>query len=403
MGFINNNKNIETRMTWEELINGIEINGNYLNIPSLSGGVNLISDLVSTLNFRLYKKTTKDRVTEVKKDYRLRLLNKEPNNLMTGQNIKRAWIKDLILNGETYTFLEKTGNTVNGLYYVESQNVNVLLDNGSIHKNATLQVDGKDYNLFDFIIMVNNSKNGVEGKGVIQENKDLLDLALKTQTLLSKIFSKNNIVTGVFSTDKSLGRDEFDQFKNSVNKVAEGESNAIALNKGTTFTPISTNNKDQQVLESMIDINNQIRDLLKIPTNISTTEGYKYFIKNCINTWVKIIEDSVNRSLLLETEKDKGYYFEIDMDSISKADVLERFNAYALGLNNGIFSVNEVRTKEGMETVEGLDIHKLSLGETYFNQNTGKMYVPNTNSTVSMEGDVVDETENVETKEQTTE
>lgn len=64
----------------------------------------------------------------------------------------------------------------------------------------------------------------------------------------------------------------------------------------------------------------------------------------------------------------------------------ERYEAYQIGKNAGFIGINEIRKRENLPEVDGLDVIDLGLGSTLFNMKTGETYVPNTGS-VHKDGD----------------
>ncbi|NFT93957.1 phage portal protein, partial [Clostridium botulinum] len=206
MGFLmetraDNNQTVIQKLFGEGNLSDINVTrDNILSISAVSSSIELISSTISTLDFKLYKKINKTKVEEIEVDNRLYLLNVEPNYLFNSTQMKKAMVQDLIIDGESYVNIEKSKNEFKKLNYLESRNVSVMLDTEPIHKDAKLMVQGKEYEVYDFIIATLNTKDGVNGRGILKNNRDLLALALLIQTYLNKNFKSGGGRKGVWQS-----------------------------------------------------------------------------------------------------------------------------------------------------------------------------------------------------------
>lgn len=374
-------------------LNEVQVNkSNIFSISSVSSAIDLISSTISSLDFKLYKKIDKTKIEEIQDDNRLYLLNIEPNFLMNSTQMKKAMIVDIITNGNAYVNIEKSKNVVTRLNYIESDNVSVLLDTEVIHKDAKIMLQGNEYEVFDFIIATLNSANGVEGEGIIDKNRDLLALALLVQSYLNKGFKSGGGRKGIWKSEKKLGDGEFSQFKMDAKDIQETDT-PIVLNNTVNYTPLTNSNKDMQILEIKQELKNEIRNIFNIPNNLDE-QGFKTFVKVVLNPLINSLEGAVNKALLLEEEKRAGLYFKIDVSELIRADIDTRFTAYKTSLDCGIESINEIRMKENLEPVDGLDLFKMTIGQALYNSNDSSWFVPNTGVKIDKEGVVTVNGEN---------
>lgn len=392
MGFLMETRAEDTQTTIQKLfgegnLNDVDVNrSNILSISAVSSAIELISSTISTLDFKLYKKIDKNKIEEIEDDNRLYLLNMEPNFLMNSTQLKKAMVQDIILDGNTYVNIEKSKNTINHLNYLESRNVNVMLDTEVIHKDAKITVQGQEFEIYDFIIATLNSIDGVQGKGILKNNRDLLALAILIQTYLNKNFKAGGGRKGIWQSEKKLGDSEFTQFKQDAKDIQETDAN-IVLNSNVTYTPLTNTNKDMQILEIKRFLAEEIRNIFNIPEKLDT-EGFKSFIKIVLNPIINSLESAVNKALLLEDEKKQGYFFKLDVNELTRADIDTRFLAYKTSLDAGIESINEIRAKENLEPVMGLDIFKMTIGQALYNSKDGSWFIPNTGQTTK-DGEVI--------------
>lgn len=383
MGFLLEKRELETV---EDLKNAIKSNtensiqvtvdkDSVMNLSAIASSIELISSLIASLDFRLYKKIDKLKLEEIEHDHRLFLLNKESNYFTNANTLKKNMAKDMLLYGISYINVERNKNDAKALYYVESKNVTCLQDTSPIPKTINCSIRGREINLDDFIVASYSVKDGLKMNGLIEQNKELLKVALTLQAYLNKNLSAGGGRKGIWKSEKKLGDTEFQQFKQDAKDIQETDI-PIVLNNTVSYTPLTNSNREMQIVENFTMINKQLYNLFALKENLSD-EDFKTFIKTKLNTIVNAIECAVDRALLLESEKEENYMFKLDLDELTEADIKERYEAYKISLDAGIESLNEIRRKENLEPLTGLDLHKMTIGQALFNTDTGEWIIPN--------------------------
>ena len=92
-----------------------------LNIPAIARCVNLISEIVSMIPIKLYREDVIDgkrKTVEVTDDGRCGLLNEDTKDTLDGIQFKRALVRDYLLDGNAYAYINKQRNNVKSLHYV---------------------------------------------------------------------------------------------------------------------------------------------------------------------------------------------------------------------------------------------------------------------------------------------
>lgn len=384
MGFLVEKRDWQTDLSnlQSVLSNKTSINANNVfNIPVVSSSVDLITGIISMLDIGLYKQVRCDKVEEVEQDYRLKLLNNEPNYVWNSNQMKARMVQDIILEGSNYIYIDKNGNKVQSLYYVEKSDVTVLEDvTTKIKKLGKLMVGMEEYEPYNFIISTINSKNGLSGSGILKRNQELLKLAYGINMFLADLYKNKGNKRGIWSSNKMNPKD-FDIFKKGIREAEADENNSYIVNgDDVKYNTMTSDAREMQTAEVLESIDKQIKAIFKIPTNIDTEEGYKSFIKLCITPYLNSIENAINKALLLESEKEDNYYFRFKLNELTRASIKERFEAYKASLESGIETINEIRTKEGLESIDGLDCIKFNLANVIFDIKTKQYWTPNTDA-----------------------
>ncbi|MDY3960176.1 phage portal protein [Romboutsia timonensis] len=358
-----------------------------LQIPSVKAGVSYISSLVANLEVKLCKEI--DGKVENVNDYRLKLLNDETGDTLNSCQMKESLVTDYLIAGNGYMYINKHRNKINSLHYVESLKVTAIHNNDPIFKDHKLRVNGQEYELYNFVIFAQNSKDGVIGKGLLDECNNLLELGYNTLAFSNNNIKAGGIKRGVVKSVKKLTQEAIDHLKAAWSNLygTNNTSSAIILNDGLDFKELSQTSAEMQILENRRQNDSDILNILKVPQNIlngtATNEQYNNFICTTIIPILVQLECAFNKALLLESEKADGYFFSFETKGLLKGNIKERFEAYQVAIDAGFLMPSECRYFEDYDYIEGLDIIKMSLGNIIYNPNTKETYVPNTGQLIN--------------------
>ena len=317
-----------------------------LNIPAVGTAINFIAGTVASLPVRLYKHEA-DRVEEVSDDYRLKLLNDDTGDLMDAEQFRKALVTDMLLEGAGYAYIDKSGNRITGLYYVEGQYVNLVDGADKIKKSVDVYLNGKKVRDFDVLRITKDTIDGIHGIGVLDSH------SLLFATMYNALKYENNDV--------------------------------LVLNEGISFEPTQSTATETQLNDLKKTNNELVYNLFGLnsalfnasPTNMDGI--YLNSIKTAVLPVVEALNTALNKFLLLEKEKG-AYFFALDTSEILKGNVKDRYAAYDTGIKSGWLQVDEVRKIEKMAPI-GFDFMKLSLADVFYNPKTKEIFVPNTNGT----------------------
>ena len=367
---------------------------NALEIPMVNSCLNLISSKIATLPIKLYK--SRDGVVEeIFNDNRLTLLNKDTGDTIGAFELKENLITDYLLSGESYCYIQKDNTVVKALRYIDNKEVQTYSDYNPIYKEVSYSVRGVEFKPWELITLL-NTKDGYTTTGLLQTNQEVLRTAWY-MLQINKVNSKNgNIPKGVLESDKQVNEGVLASIKDGWKKLfssQEETDSCIILNAGIKYKAISTSSKDAQLLELSQDLDKKICSILGVPYDLigcGNIEHEKVFNKTTIVPLLKKLELAINKSLLLETEKEEGYFFSFDLTELLKDDIETRYKAYQIGIQKGFLQINEVRQIEKLPPIEGLEGYvKLNLADVLYNPETKELFTPNTNKTLSLTGESV--------------
>ena len=382
-----------------------------LNIPAVARCVNLISDTVAMIPIKLYKEKMvngKRKTVEVE-DSRCDLFNLDTKDTLDGVQFKKALVRDYLLDGNAYAYINKRRNLVKSLHYVDCDHVLINQNFDPIFKDYNITVYGKTYKPYEFLKILRATRNGARGIGIIEENQELLKAAYLTLKFEQSLVSTGGSKKGFIKAEKKITKEAMDSLKRAWRELyCNTENNVIVLNDNLDFKEASSTSTEMQLNENKISLNNSILDIFNIPVNFN----WETFIKTAIMPILTTIECALNRDLLLEKEKwgrqpsarmgtpceqsERGvFYFAFDTKEITKGDIKTRFEAYKTALESNLMQIDECRYMEDLEPL-GLNFIKLGLQDVLFNPQTKEVYTPNTNQIKNIEGSEDDANRNQE-------
>ena len=370
-----------------------------LNIPAVARCVNLISDTVSMIPIKLYKEKMvngKRKTVEIE-DSRCDLFNLDTKDTLDGVQFKKALVRDYLLDGNAYAYINKRRNLVKSLHYVDCDHVLINQNFDPIFKDYNIMVYGKTYKPYEFLKILRSTRNGARGIGIIEENQELLKAAYLTLKFEQSLVSTGGSKKGFIKAEKKITKEAMDSLKRAWRELyCNTENNVIVLNDNLDFKEASSTSTEMQLNENKISLNNSILDIFNIPVNFN----WETFIKTAIMPILTTIECALNRDLLLEKEKwgrqpsarmgtpceqsERGvFYFAFDTKEITKGDIKTRFEAYKTALDANLMQIDECRYMEDLEPL-GLNFIKLGLQDVLFNPQTKEVYTPNTNKVTNI-------------------
>ena len=357
-----------------------------MEIPALSGCIDKIAKTVANIPIRLYKREGKT-VKEIKDDPRVFLLNAETGDTLDAVQMKQALIRDYYLGKGGFCYVEWQSNEVKSLRYVYEGDVSTVKNSDPIFKDYVILVGSKTYYPHEFVRILRNSKDGVTGSSIVDENEKLLSVAYNTLKYEENLVKTGGNKKGFLKTEKKLDQESLDRLKAAWNRLYRNNSeNVVVLNNGLEFQEASNTSVEMQLNENKQTNAEEICKIFDIPPSIlngnMTEQDEKAFIKYCINNLIGELMTALDRALLLESEK-KNYFFAADTYELVKGDIDKRYSAYEVGLRNGFLQIDEVRTKENLDPLK-LDFIKLGLQDVLYNPKDETVYTPNTNKLTKM-------------------
>lgn len=360
-----------------------------LNIPAVSSSVNFIAGTVASLPIRLYRTEGKCS-EEVTDDYRLRLLNEETGDILDAFQWKCTLIRDYLLPGNGYTFVDWKGTHIDGLYYVDPRQVGVEIGSDPIYKTARFNIGGRRYLDFQIMRILRNTIDGATGFGVVSESSTQMETmlnALRYENRLMRTGAKRGFLK--VDDEKKVTQKVLDDLRTSWRNMYSSNSDetTVVLNAGIDFRDASQTAVDTQLNENKETNDHEIYKIFCIVPTVLEGGANEHDLKNtvrfAIQPAVMALQTAINRFCLLEKEKGT-LRFEVDMDALDSTDMLSRYQAYEVAVRNGWMQLDEVRYDEGRNPL-GLKFIRLGLDTVIYDPESKMIYTPNTKEWAKVE------------------
>lgn len=368
-----------------------------MSISAVAASADIIASTIARLPIQIYRTDNKGERIVLEDDNRQFLLNKEPNNLMNGINLKKRIVTDYLFYGSSYLYPEWNRNELIGLYHIEANKVNIkeyirpdkpFLTDGIIE---VMSPDGRvtsELTPEEMVIILKNTSDGLTSEGILTSNSELLELALRQQAYSSSLLENGSLPLSILEVPSKLTEKALNNIKSSWAANYGGAGNAgktIVLEAGVKYTPVSLNPNELELTSSKKASLSDIARVFNIPESMINSDSNKYnsneqnnihLLQYTLSPIISAIENALERSLLLESEKKKGFKIRIDTDDILVTTEREKIQSTIEALKGGIININEARRRHGYKEIKD-SYFMWSIGAVMYNEETRIMTLPN--------------------------
>jgi HK97 family phage portal protein len=327
--------------------------------------IDLICSSFANLSGSFYDKRTKQEV----KDHNLYALINEPNFDETKFQFFYNSVKDYF-NGNVYWYKydNEDGETVS-LFRLNPGSVRVKRN---LENQKIFTYDGIEYDYRKILhIPSRYGYNGLIGKSVFNECNVIFSNTSELDTYIANSFNNsigNRLIIDITKEFPNASEEQIEQLRNKFLQRYAGVKNAgqpLIKSGKIDYSKIESDFKDNranQLVENRRFQESEVAKLFGIPLSLLKGEKidnlenlYTIFIENSIRPLAASFEQAINR--LVPFEDRYNIYFEYNYNSLLKTSLMNRIEAYAKQLVNGVLSPNEIRKKENLPEIEAGDNH----------------------------------------------
>lgn len=339
-----------------------------MSLSTFYAAVNLVSNSIAMMPWK-FKDDENNELP--KSNYLYHLFD---NSIITRYNIIKNVVKDIILYGNGFIYIERDNETgqPKTLHYSPANQTTIWYDelNHKLYYYNFTYLDRIDDGT-NYLHFYMNSDDGFIGKGVLKYAYNVLDIASVIQNATSSYYSTAGQQFGIVSPNGPLP-EVGNQQKQLDKLVQKWEEAQMKANKGTVFfpsdlkfTPMTNTAKDSALIEAReynaVEVGRFIcnispvllGDLRHLAYN-SLTESQREFVIHSLAPIVTMIEEQCNKKLIMPSKHCKQFV-DLDENSILANDAEKQANEVTTLTNSGIITPNEARKRLGLPPVDGGD------------------------------------------------
>jgi len=333
--------------------------------------VRILAETIASLPLHIYKYTAggKEKATSHQLYH---LLHDEPNPEMTSFVFRETLMSHLLLWGNAYAQIIRDGRgRVLALYPLlpdrmtvdRSQTGELFYEHRKDTGTVMLRSD-------DVLHIPGLGFDGLVGYSPIAMAKNAIGMAIATEEYGAKFFANGASPGGVLE-HPGVVKDSA-RIRESWNAVYQGSGNAhrvAVLEEGMKFQPIGIPPEQAQFLETRKFQTEEICRIFRVPPHLvanldkATFSNIEHqsisFVVHTIRPWLVRLEQGMNKALLSKSEKGR-FFVGFVVDGLLRGDYASRMQGYAVGIQNGFLSPNDVRALENMNAIEHGDIYAMN-------------------------------------------
>jgi HK97 family phage portal protein len=210
--------------------------------------------------------------------------------------------------------------------------------------------------------------DGVSGISRIHQVRDTIGISMSADQFASKFYANDATPAGVLEYSGTLKEEQAQQLVRSWEELHKGSGRAFKtalLEGGMKFSPLTMSQEDSQFIETRSFQVADVARIFRVPTILiggagdsdksntfaSAEQQMLSFAQHTIRPWLVRWESSIKLNLFTEAQK-KNHFAEFKLESLLRADIKTRFEAYKIGRQNSWFSVNDIRQLENMNPLD---------------------------------------------------
>ncbi|MDX2385095.1 phage portal protein [Sinorhizobium medicae] len=343
-----------------------------LEVPAVWCAVNFIANTIASLPLQVFRKSAEGRDT-VESDPLYGILHDAPNDELTSFMWRKGMMINVLLRGRGVSFIErnKAGRVMN-IWPLDTDKLTIERKSGRKlyhYDDGRRKVTYAANEVLDLTFML--KPDGVSHVDPISKLKGAVGLALALDEYARKFFANGGVpplaLYGPMPSPAAASRASQDVEK-AVRDANAERRNVMIMPTGHELKAVGVDPEKSQMVESRRLGIEEIARIYGIPPvflqdlthgTFSNTEQQDLALtKHLISQWVKAWEQELN--LKLFSARNRTKFVEFNLDSLMRGDFRTRMEGYAKGIQNGIYTPDEVRAMENWPS-KGGDADKLHI------------------------------------------
>ena len=289
----------------------------------------------------------------------------QPNHVYTTFDLIQGWVFNSLIYGSGYIRVIRDAYFEPiELYIMEPRHVTKIADGYEIYNSRTNQKTVVPF--YDVLELKCLTINGITGKGVNDWAATSFANADSLQQFSLNWFQNGGNISGILQTDSALTQDQFNRLTEQIQGWSGGDNSGSipVLEAGVKFQTVSPTLDKAQLVEAKKSAGLEVCSWFRMPPHkVQIMEGSTFsniehqgieYVTDTIQSWVTKIEQEINRKLVKENEK-QTIGIKFNLNTLLRGDSASRAAYLTAMVAGGIMEINEARSVEDLNPVEGGD------------------------------------------------
>lgn len=355
-----------------------------MQLSAVWSAVRLLSKAVAMLPLMVYKRLPKQGKERATNHSLYDILHTQPNNYQTPLEFKELMQANLLLRGNGYAEIVPSGGKA----------VAELIPRHPDRIRPFWAPDGRrayDYQPLDgparvilqdeMFHLVGFSFDGLKGIGPIEYNRRTIGVPMAAEKYGARFFKNDGHPGVILEHPGKLSEDARQNLREEWEERHMGVSKShrpTILQEGMELKELTVKPEDAQFLQTRKFGVTDIARIFEVPPHMiadlekatfsNIVEMSLEFVIYSLGPWLVRWEEAVKRDLLTSNDK-KTYFAEFLVDALLRGNIKDRYAAYSTARQWGWMSVNDIRSRENMNPVDGGDTYLVPLNMVPAKQN----------------------------------
>lgn len=351
----------------------------------------VLAESVASLPLHLYQHLLGGGKEPAREHPLYRLLHTSPNSWQTSFEWREQQVLWICLWGNSYNLIVPgSSGFATELHPLHPSRMKVeRIENGRLRYKYR-QEDGREevYTQDQIMAIRWLSDDGINGMIPVELARDAIGLARACEIHGARYFGNGARPGFVLTTDNDMKPEAAAMLRDNwerMHRGADRASRTAVLFGGLKPMELAgSNNQESQFLETRRFQIEEICRLYRVPPHLvgdltrssfSNIEQQSIdFVQHTLLPWLRRFENAFARDLIVEDDK---FFAEFDTRGLLRGDAAARSSYYSSLYNLGVVSINEIRSWESMNPVEGGDLRFVQLNmQTLTQANAASEAVP---------------------------
>lgn len=349
-----------------------------MNLSAVYRAVELISNSIATLPIKILISDESGNNEAETHPLNYVFSDRNTHNLISKFTLFKLLVQSVLLRGNGFALIERKGDRVNSLRYLEPNDVQIVFDKVRNTLYYDVPLIKKRVEPQDMLHFVMFSYDGIKGLSVLQNAARSLSIAHASENAAKGFFDNGMMINGILKVQGPVNQRQREDLRAAWNETYTANGSGIAILQGNMdYQTIQLSAKESQMLESrqfsvtdiarFFGVSPILLGDLSAKTNLNTFEALQNdFLVHTLQPYIVMIENELNRKLLKQSETNLS--ITLETNEILRIDKAAQSNYYSTLISSGVLSINEVRKEIGYNGI-GEDGDKHVIPYTDINQN----------------------------------